>query len=46
MTSLSQPARAMVERAVKVVGKMAESCKAGTKLETDLGSKVFCLIPG
>lgn len=39
----SQPARVRVE---KVVRKIAESCRAGTKLETDLGLKVFCLIPG
>lgn len=38
----SQPARVMVE---KVVRKIAESCRASTKLETDLGLKVFCLIP-
>lgn len=39
----SQPARMMVET---VVRKIAESCRAGTELETDLGLKVFCLIPG
>lgn len=36
-----QPSRMMLE---KVVRKTAESCRAGTKLETDL--KVSCLIPG
>lgn len=40
--SESQPAEVMVE---KVVRKRAESCRAGTELEIDLGLNVSCLIP-
>lgn len=39
--SQSQPARVMME---KIVRKIAESCRADIKLETDL--KISCLIPG
>lgn len=41
--SESQPAEVMVE---KVVRKRAESCRAGTELEIDLGLNISCLISG